>query len=137
MKVAPTQQVTVNPTLQAGGGGTAGLGLLAKKIDELIKSQQKERAKTKQRKIFSAAKKQYSQYRKKAMGAAKEQNKEIKKRESDKIKKMPVSQRVAARKKLSALLKERLNRVKKQLPARVSSPGELTELLKRFRRATV
>ena len=50
-----------------------------------------------------------------------------------KIKKMPVKQRKAARQKVRAALKQREQKVRKDLPARVSTPGELAALMKRFR----
>ena len=130
MRVAPTQQVTVTPTQQAGGQG---LGALASKIDELLRNQRQARKKTQAKKAFTAAKKQYASYRKKAVANVKAENKAIKAREHAKIKKMPVKQRKAARQKVRAALKQREQKVRKDLPARVSTPGELAALMKRFR----
>ena len=132
MRVAPTQQSTVNvtPTLQAGGSGMGGL---AAKIDELLRNQREAKKKTKAQKSFTAAKKQYSAYRKKAMANIKEQNKQIKARENAKIEKLPTKDRPAARKRLRGALKKRLDRVKQDLPGRVSTPAQLTQLMKGFR----
>ena len=130
MKVAPTQQVTVNPTLQAGGSG---LGGLAAKIEEMLRNQRGAKARKAQKSALSGAKKQYSQYRKKAMSNLKDDNKAIKKRESAKIKRLPVKERAAARKKLAQMLKERVARLKKKLPGRVGSAGQLKNLMAAFR----
>ena len=67
------------------------------------------------------------------MANMKEENKKIKARENEKIKRMPVKERTAARKKLKDALKKRLDRVKQELPGRVSTPSELNSLMKRFR----
>ena len=127
---APTQQVTVAPGTR---GAVAGLGDLSAKIGELLaKTKQAKQRKT-QKSAFTKAKKEYSQYRKKAMANLKAENKEIRKRESAKIKKMPTKDRAAARKKLTAALKERTNELKKQLPSKVVSPGQLRNLMGKFR----
>ncbi len=127
---APTQQVTVAPGTQ---GAVAGLGALTQKISELLAKTKDAKLRKTQKSAFSKAKKEYGQYRKKAMANLKAENKEIKKRESAKIKKLPTKDRVAARKKLKEALKERTDKLKKQLPGKVSSPGELRNLMGRFR----
>ena len=86
MRVAPSQQVSVNPVLQGGQSGMSGL---ASKIDE--------------------------------------------KREAAKIKKLPAKQRPAARKKLKEVLKAREDKVKKQLPTKIETPGQLRQLMTSFR----
>ena len=63
----------------------------------------------------------------------KAQNKDIKKREAAKIKKLPVKQRPAARKKLNEALKQREDKVKKELPSKVQTPGQLRNLMGAFR----
>ena len=130
MRVAPSQQVSVNPVLQGGQSGMSGL---ASKIDELLRSQKASKLKKAQAKAYSGAKKQYREYRKKAVANIKAQNKEIKKRENAKIKKLPVKQRAAARKKLKEVLKARENKVKKQLPSKIDTPGQLRQLMASFR----
>jgi len=75
MKVAPTQQVSVNPVL--GSGGRGGNRELEKKIDELLRSQRDTKRKTQGKKIFTQAKKQYRKYRKDKLSEIKKQNKEI------------------------------------------------------------
>jgi Tfp pilus assembly protein PilO len=67
------------------------------------------------------------------MDNVKKQNKEIKKREDVKIKKLPVKQRSAARKKLKEALKLRLDKVRKQLPSKIETPGQLKGLMSAFR----
>ena len=130
MRVAPTQQVTVNPTLQAGGQGMGGL---ASKIDELLRNQRTAKLRKAQKAAFSGAKKQYAQYRKQAVANLKKQNSAIKKRETARINKLPKKQRPAARKKLRETLKQRVDSLKKKLPGRVSTPAELKSLMKTFR----
>jgi len=130
MRVAPSQQVSVNPVLQ---GGQSGMGGLASKIDELLRNQRTAKLKKTQKKAYGGAKKQYREYRKKAVANIKSQNKEIKKRESARIKKLPAKQRAAARKKLKEVLKQREDKVKKQLPAKIETPGQLRQLMTSFR----
>ena len=130
MKVAPTQQVTVTPTQQSSA---AGMGGLSAKIDELLRRSKEGKQKTKNRSAYTAAKKEYQAYRKKAMNNVKAENKAIRKRESEKIKKLPVKQRVAARKKLKAALKAREDKVKQRLPSKVQTPGQLRGLMSAFR----
>ena len=67
------------------------------------------------------------------MANLRDENKAIKKRESAKIKRLPVKQRPAARKKLTQMLKERMARLKKKLPGRVGSAGQLKNLMAAFR----
>lgn len=127
---APSQQVSVNPTLQSS---TQNLGGLASKIDELLKLIRESRTKKKQKSGLTQVKKQYSDYRKKAIKNLKDQNKEIKKRESARIKKLPTKQRSAARKKLTEVLKERETKLKKQLPSKITSPEQLKSVMQTFR----
>jgi hypothetical protein len=128
MKVAPTQQVTV-----AASRPAANLGGLSSKIDELLRASKESKRKGKQKSAYAAAKKQYKEYRKKALANVKAQNKDIKKREAAKIKKLPVKQRPAARKKLKDALKQREDKVKKELPSKVQTPGQLRSLMGAFR----
>ena len=67
------------------------------------------------------------------MANLRDENKAIKKRESAKIKRLPVKERPAARKKLTQMLKERMARLKKKLPGRVGSAGQLKNLMAAFR----
>ena len=134
MRSAPSQQVSVNPTLQAGGqSGAAGLGALTKKIDELLKAREKDKHKGKQKKAYTEAKKQFKALRKQQIAKVKSSNKEIKKREDDKIKKLPTKQRPAARKKLRDFLKDREKKIKEKMPAKISSPEQLSSLIQTFR----
>ena len=130
-QVTPTQQVTVTPTLQAGGG--SGTGALASKIDQLIKEIRGSKAKKVQKSRLTEAKKQYRQLRNKAIAKIKADNKDIRARENAKIKKMPRKQRAAARKELKRLLKEREAKLKSKLPTKVTTPGQLSNLLQQFR----
>ena len=93
MKVAPTQQVTVTPTQQSSA---AGMGNLSAKIDELLRRSKESKRKGKAKSALSGAKKQYREYRKKALANVKNENKDIKKREAAKINKLPKAQRAAA-----------------------------------------
>jgi hypothetical protein len=130
MQVAPTQQVTVTPTQQSTSSGMSGL---AGKIDELLRNQRDAKRKTAKKKAYSSAKKTYKSYRKKAMDNVKKENKEIKKRETAKIKKLPAKQRAAARKTLKEALKQRVDKVRKQLPTKIETSGQLKGLMSAFR----
>jgi len=130
MKVAPTQQVTVTATQQSGASGLSGLSA---KIDELLRASKESKRKGKQKSAYTAAKKEYKAYRKKVLANVKAQNKDIKKREAAKIKKLPVKQRPAARKKLKEALKARADKVKTELPSKVQTPGQLRNLMTAFR----
>jgi hypothetical protein len=130
MKVAPTQQVTVTPTMQAS---QAGLGALSSKIDELLKASKESKLKKKRTSAYSAAKKQFKAYRTKALANVRAENTSIKKRELVKINKLPVKARAAARKRLKEMLKARVDKVKKKLPSRIKTPGQLSSLMQSFR----
>jgi len=132
-RVNPTQQVTVAPRLVTGGGGGAGIGMLASKIEELLRKQKTSKARTKQSKAFSGAKKQYRSYRKQVVARVKAQNSEIKKREMDRIKKLPVKARKQAKAQLRAKLKARLSLLTSKLPTKVQTPAQLRELMGRMR----
>ena len=127
MKVAPTQQVTV------AGGQQAGLGQLVAKIDQLLKAQSESKKKTAGKKHFTAAKKQYREYRKKMLASVKTQNKDIKKRELARIRKLPTNQRAKARGDLKERLKARTKAVQEKLPSKVTGPGHLQSLIARSR----
>ena len=129
MKVAPTQQVTVTPTQQS----TSGTSALANKIDELLKETRATRAKKAQKGKFAAAKKQYRALRKSALAKIKAENKNIRKRELEKIKTMPTKQRAGAKRKLSAMLKDRETTLKGKLPAKISTSGQLQNLVQQFK----
>ena len=130
MKVAPTQQVSVTPTMQAS---QAGLGALSSKIDELLKATKESKLKKKRTSAYSAAKKQFKAYRTKALANVKAENASIKKRELVKINKLPVKTRAAARKRLKEMLKARVDKVKNKLPSRIKTPGQLSSLMQAFR----
>ena len=127
MKVAPTQQVTVAPTQSSASG--ARNAALEKKIDELLRSQKEKKRKSESRKVFTAAKKQYRAYRKQQLAGIKKQNKEIKKRELAKIRRAPAKERVRLRKDLKEKLKVREDNIKKRLPAKIQTPGQLREIM--------
>ena len=110
-----------------------GVGLLAAKIDALLRERTKEKTKRKKSTHFTQAKKQYKAVRTKRINQVKTENKEIRKREAAKIKKLPVKDRPAARKKLSAALKARVDKVKKELPNKVETPGQLSNLIRGIR----
>ena len=59
----------------------------------------------------------------------KKQHKEIKKREMAKIKSAPKNKRASMKKELNSKLKERENALKKRLPSKIATPGQLRELL--------
>ena len=124
MKVAPTQQVTV-----AGGQGSAGIGALVAKIDQLLKEQKDAKRKTAGKKAFAGAKKQYKDYRKKMLAAVKTQNKDIKKKELARIRRMPTDQRAKARSVLKQRLAARAKAVKDKLPTKISDPAHLQRLI--------
>ena len=119
-----TQKVTVAPST-----GSIGSAALEKKIDELLRSQKEAKRTKLAKKAFTAAKKQYRQYRKKHLTDIKKQNKEIKKRELAKIRRVPADQRAKMRKDLAEKLKLRVDAIKKRLPAKISTPGQLRELM--------
>jgi hypothetical protein len=123
----PTQQVTV------ASSPAANLGGLSAKIDELLKESRESKRKSKQNSAYTAAKKQYREFRKKTLANVKTQNKEIQKRETARIKKLPVKQRAAAKKKLKEALKERTNKVKRQMPSKIQTPGQLRNLMSGIR----
>ena len=106
---------------------------LASKIDELLRNQRAAKQRKKAKSAFAEAKRQYSAYRKKALANLKQENAAIKKRESEKIKRMPKKDRVAARKRLREALKARTDKLKKKLPGKVSTPGEMRNLMSSFR----
>ena len=110
-----------------------GIGLLASKIDALLKERTQQKTKRKKNSHFTQAKKQYKAARTKRINQVKTENKEIRKRETAKIKKLPVKDRPAARKKLSVALKERVEKVKKELPNKVETPGQLSNLIRGIR----
>jgi hypothetical protein len=120
----PTQQVTVTAASPA-----ANLGGLSAKIDELLKESRESKRKGKAKSAYTAAKKQYKAFRKKTLANVKTQNKEIQKRETARIKKLPVKQRAAAKKKLKEALKERTDKVKRQMPSKIQTPGQLRNLM--------
>ena len=128
MKVAPTQQVTVSAP-----GQSAGVLGLASKIDELLRLSKKKKAKTQANKAFMGAKKQYKQYRKKALSTVAAENKDIAKKERARINNLPKTERAAARKKLKDALKQRVDKVKSKLPAKIQTPGQLKNLITSFR----
>ena len=133
MKVAPSQQVSVaapQSTGTATGQGARENSELIKKINELLKSQKDSKRKKDGNKSYKAAKKQYRDYRKKQLAPMNKQNKEIKKRELAKIRRMPAAVRAKMRKQLAEKLKDRSDKIKKKLPAKISSPAHLSELLK-------
>ena len=107
----------------------ASTGNLEKKIDELLRNQKEAKLKTIQNKAFRDAKKQYRSYRKKLIGEANSKNREIKKKELARIRKLPTKNRTAARKQLKALLKRRIDAVKSKFPPKISSPGQLREIM--------
>ena len=131
---APTQQVTVPTTIHSA---TTGLGAISSKIDQLLRSTKEARVKKKQKSAFAGAKKQYRDFRKRAMANLKNENKEIRKREIDKIKRLPVKQRAAAKKKLKEALKARLDKLKRDFPSKVSTPGELRNLMSKMKTVKV
>ena len=130
MKVAPTQQVSVNPTSQMG---SAGMSAVLKKLDELIGKQKQATKKTQQKKGFAAVKKAYREARKTKLAELKKQHKEIKKRELAKIKKLPAAQRPKMRAELKRKLKERSDKIKKSYPAKVSDMSQMVSLVKDLR----
>ena len=71
--------------------------------------------------------------RTKRINQVKTENKDIRKREAAKIKKLPVKDRAAARKKLTAALKARVEKVKKEIPSKVQTPGQLSNLIRGIR----
>ena len=103
----------------------------------MLKAAGESKRKGKQKSAYAAAKKQYRDYRKKALANVRAENKGIKKRESAKIKKLPVKQRPEARKRLKAALQKREQAVKIKLPAKVQTPGQLRGLMQAFRTLTV
>jgi hypothetical protein len=131
MKVAPTQQVSVNPSHQSGSG--AAVGALIKKIDEMLKAQSGLKMKTQKKKGFAKIKKVYKQVRKEKLAELKKMHKEIKKRELKKIKRMPASQRPAMRNELQKKLKEKHDKIKKSFPTTVNSPLQMDSLIKSLR----
>ena len=130
MKVAPTQQVSVNPTSQMG---SAGMSAVLKKLDELIGKQKQATKKTQQKKGFAAVKKAYRDARKTKLAELKKQHKEIKKRELAKIKKLPAAQRPKMRAELKRKLKERSDKIKKSYPAKVANMSQMVSLVKDLR----
>jgi hypothetical protein len=133
MKVAPSQQVSVNPSHQSGSGSGAAVGALIKKIDEMLKAQSGMKRKTQQNKGFAKIKKVYKQVRSQKLAELKKTHKEIKARELKKIKRMPVSQRPAMRTELKRKLKERQEKVKKSFPTTVKNPQQMDSLIKSLR----
>ena len=124
--------------MSAGSGsGSAGLGLLASKIDKLLQVQKEKKQKTPAKKTFTAAKKQFREYRKKAIKKVKDENKAIRKREAAKIKKLPQKERPAARKILKEALKKREDRVTKSMPSRIETPGQMRSVMQAFKTLTV
>jgi len=132
MKVAPTQQVTVTPTQQAGGQG-AGIGDLTRKIDELLKQRDQKKRKGAQKKAYTDAKKQFKALRKQQIAKVKASNKEIKKVELVKIRKLPAKQRPGAKKKLRDFLKDREQKIKESMPSKITSPAQLSSMLAKFK----
>jgi len=132
-KVAPTQQVTVSAPSGSRGGAGAGahVAALTAKIDKLLKEQAEQKQKKTKNKTFTLAKREYRNYRKRVSANTKAENKAIKKRELAKIRRMPQKDRAAARARLKQLLKERLDAVMKKLPAKIQTPGQLRELMRR------
>ena len=128
--VAPvaTQQVSV-PVTTTSPGITGLVG----KIDALLKTVAAKKTKRAKKSGFSQAKKQYKAARKKRIDQVKYENKAIRKREAAKINKMPVKSRAAARKKLTAALKARVTRVSKEMPSKVETPGQLSNLIRSIR----
>jgi hypothetical protein len=131
MKVAPTQQVSVNPTSSVGGQG--GMSAILKKLDDLMDKQKQAKKKTQQKKAFASVKKAYKDARKQKLAEMKKQHKEIKKRELAKIKKLPAAHRPKMRAELKRKLKERADQIKKSYPTKVSSPTQMGSLVKALR----
>ena len=119
------------------GGGSAGLAMLASKIDKLLSDQKDQKRKTVAKKTFSVAKKQFKSYRKQALQKVKAENKAIKKRELAKIRKLPVKERPAARKKLKEALKAREDKVKRSMPSKIETPGQMRSIMQAFRQLRV
>ena len=71
--------------------------------------------------------------RTKRINQVRTENKVIRKREGAKIKKLPTKDRPAARQKLTAALKARLEKVKKEMPTKVQTPGQLSNLIRGIR----
>jgi hypothetical protein len=124
--IAPSQQVSVPVT-----NTSPGIGILAAKIGELLKA--KPKTKRKKNTHFTQAKKQYKAVRTKRINQVKTENKDIRKREAAKIKKLPTKDRPAARKKLTAALKARLTKIKKEMPSKIETPAQLSNLIKGIR----
>ena len=125
---APTQQVTV-----AAPSGqfpqSAGLGALMRKVEELLQETRAQKAKTKQKSSFAKAKKQYRAYRKQRLAEAKATIAKWKKQGLARIRKMPAPQRKGARAQLKKQLAQRLDKVKRVLPSKVETPGQLRSIL--------
>ena len=128
--IAPTQQVSVPVTSTST---VPGIGLLASKIDALLRAALEKKGKKAQRSGFNKARKEYKQLRNKRIAQVKTENKAIGKRERAKIKKLPTKDRPAARKKLNAALKERIKKVKAKLPVKAETPGVLSNLIRGLR----
>ena len=78
-------------------------------------------------------KKQFRDYRKRAIKKVKDENKLIKKRELAKIKKLPVKERPDARKKLKTALEQREDKVKTSMPTKIQTPGQLRSVMQQFK----
>jgi len=126
--IAPSQQISVPVTSTAPG-----IGLLASKVDALLKAVTEKKTKRAKNTHFTQAKKQYKAMRTKRINQVKTENKVIRKREGAKIKKLPTKDRPAARQKLTAALKARLEKVKKEMPTKVQTPGQLSNLIRGIR----
>ena len=108
---------------------SAGLGALMRKVEELLQETRAQKAKGKQKSSFAKAKKQYKTYRKQRLAEAKATIAKWKKQGLARIRKLPTAQRKGAREQLKAQLAKRLDKVKRALPTKVETPGQLRSIL--------
>ena len=127
---APTQQVTVAGSRGGYPAPTAGLQALSAKVDALLRESREKKLKTHVKSKFTRAKKQYRAYRKERLSQITIQNKDLRKRALARIRKMPVAARKGARDQLKKQLKERLDHVKRSLPSKITTRGQLSQIMK-------